>query len=275
MGLLFDNMKKKLLFFFVLICFFLTGFSQATHYTVTDAHAHNDYMHPVPFYTAWNAGFGSIEADVYPVNGVLLVSHTKKAINPHRTLDSLYLKPLLTELQKNENRKVILLIDIKENYEESLQLLINELEPLKKYLVSDKDLNKPVTILISGERPPPTEYKNYPSYIFFDDDLRVSHKPEEWKRVGLVSLSFERYSHWNGEGNIPDSDRAVLLNVVDSVHRAGKKIRFWAAPDNENSWITQMKLGVDLVGTDKIQALSAFLSKEPDSKLKKAKTFSQ
>lgn len=262
MRLLFDDIKKKLLFFLVSTCFFLTCFSQPKKYTVADAHAHNDYMHTVPFYTAWNAGFGSIEADVFPVNGILIVSHSKKAIQPQRTLDSLYLKPLLNELQKKDNRKVSLLIDIKEKYKESLQLLLRELAPLKKYLVSDKDFNKPLTILISGERPPPAEYKNYPDYIHFDDDLHKFHTPEEWKRVGLVSLSFERYSHWKGEGDLPDSDRNVLLHVIDSVHSAGKKIRFWAAPDNENSWTTQMKLGVDIIGTDKIQALSAFLAKE-------------
>ncbi len=256
-------MIKKILF---LICFagFLStsSIAQQKKYTVADAHAHNDYMHPVPFHTAFNAGFGSIEADVFPVNGILLVSHSKKALNPQRTLDSLYLKPLLKELQKNPERKVNLLIDIKENYKSALQILLQELEPLKKYLSSDLNSTKPVTILISGERPPPSEYKNYPRYIFFDDDLRLAHTPAEWKRVGLVSLSFERYSHWNGEGNLPDSDTNVLLRVIDSVHHAGKKIRFWAAPDNENSWRTQMKLGVDLIGTDEIHMLSVFLSKE-------------
>ncbi|HEU5052704.1 MAG TPA: phosphatidylinositol-specific phospholipase C/glycerophosphodiester phosphodiesterase family protein [Hanamia sp.] len=265
---LFNQNKKRFFFLSLSLFLFLTGFSQEKHYTVADAHAHNDYMHPVPFYTAWNAGFGSIEADVYPVDGVLLVSHTKKALSSERTLNRLYLKPLLEQLKKNDKRKVSLLIDIKENYKESLHLLIQELKPLKKYLVSDDDLNKPVTILISGERPPPAEYKNYPHYIFFDDDLRVFHTPDEWKRVRLVSLSFQRYSHWNGEGNLPDSDRKVLTHVIDSVHSAGKKIRFWAAPDNENSWVTQMKLGADIIGTDKIQELAAFLGKQRDSKSK-------
>ncbi len=241
---------------------FLTCFSQPKKYTVADAHAHNDYMHTVPFYTAWNAGFGSIEADVFPVYGVLLVSHSKQALQPERTLDSLYLKPLLIELHKNPRRKVNLLIDIKEKYKESLQLLLSELSPLKKYLISDKDPKKQITILISGERPPPDEYKNYPDYIHFDDDLHKFHTPEEWKRVGLVSLSFERYSHWKGEGNLPDSDKHVLMHVIDSVHRAGKKIRFWAAPDNENSWLKQIALSADFIGTDKIQTLSTFLAKE-------------
>jgi alkaline phosphatase len=155
-----------------------------------------------------------------------------------------------------------LLIDIKENYKESLQLLLQELKPLKKYLVDGNNSSNPITILISGERPPPEEYKNYPKYIFFDDDLRKSHNSQEWKRVGLVSLSFERYSKWNGEGRLPKKDQDTLNHVIDSVHSAGKKIRFWAAPDNENSWRVQMKLGVDLIGPDKIQQLSEFLMKK-------------
>ena len=81
------NKKFFLLPFSLFLC--LTCLSQAKHYTVADAHANNDYMHPVPFYTAWNGGFGSIEADVYAVNGVLLVSHTKKALSSERTLDRL------------------------------------------------------------------------------------------------------------------------------------------------------------------------------------------
>lgn len=251
--------SKRIFCFLFIASLSLNGLAQQKKYTVADAHAHNDYMHPVPFYTAWNAGFGSIEADVFPVNGVLLVSHSKEALQPQRTLDSLYLKPLLKELQQHPNRKVNLLIDIKVNYKESLQLLLQELKSLKKYLVSDKDRGKPVTILISGERPPPSEYKNYPNYIFFDDDLRKSHTPQEWKRVGLVSLSFERYSKWNGEGPLPKKDQDTLNYVIDSVHHAGKRIRFWAAPDNESSWRLQMKLGVDFIGTDKIQHYSEFL----------------
>jgi alkaline phosphatase len=254
--------SKRIFCFLFIAGLSLNVFAQQKIYTVADAHAHNDYMHPVPFYTAWNAGFGSIEADVFPVNGVLLVSHSKEALQPQRTLDSLYLHPLLKELQQHPNRKVNLLIDIKVNYKESLQLLMQELKPLKKYLVTGNNSANPVTILISGERPPPAEYKNYPSYIFFDDDLRVFHKPAEWKRVGLVSLSFERYSQWKGEQPLSEKDKDTLNYVIDSVHHAGKKIRFWAAPDNENSWRLQMKLGVDFIGTDKIQALSEFLAKE-------------
>jgi alkaline phosphatase len=252
-------MLNKTLLLFFLVSASVSIFAQHKKYTVADAHAHNDYMHPVPFYTAWNAGFGSIEADVFPVNGVFLVSHNKEALNPERTLDSLYLNPLLKELKKHPHRKVNLLVDIKEDYKNSLAILLQELKPLKKYLLSDKNSQNPLTILISGERPQPAEYKNYPGYIYFDDDLKIPHYPAEWKRVGLVSLSFERYSQWNGEGDIPAADRQILIHVIDSVHQAGKKIRFWAAPDNQNSWRRQMDLDVDLIGTDKIQELSEYI----------------
>lgn len=261
MNLFRDSIFRKSFFCFLFSLTFISSnlFAQKKNYTVADAHAHNDYLHPIPFYTAWKAGFGSIEADVFPVNGILLVAHDKSAIQTQHTLENLYIGPLLKELKKNGNRKVNLLIDIKENYKESLILLQKELEPLKKYLFTETNKDEPLTILISGDRPPPSEYQIYPGYIFFDDDLRLFHTPQEWKRVGLVSLSFERYSWWNGVDTIPEKDKNSLIRVIDSVHNAGKKIRFWAAPDNENSWNLQMKLGVDLIGTDHIEAFSKFL----------------
>lgn len=254
---------KKSIFPFL---FFITLFSlqlsaQQKNYTVSNAHAHNDYMHPLPFHTAFDAGFGSIEADVYPVDGVLYVAHNKKDIKPQRTLMDLYITPLLNELAKDSSRQLKLLIDVKEHYRVSLQILLKEIEPLQKYLATKDKINKPIIILISGERPPPEEYKNYPGYIYFDDDLRLKHNPEEWERVEQVSLSFRRYSNWNGKDEISNHDKSLLQNVIDSVHNAGKTIRFWEAPDNEKSWKLQMELGADLIGTDEIDELAELLSK--------------
>lgn len=253
------KLVQKITAFTVLI--FLCNYACAQKYTVANAHAHNDYIHKVPFHTSFDAGFGSIEADVYPVGGVLLVAHSKRDIQAQNTLKSLYLDPLLNELAKDSTRHLKLLIDVKENYRLSLQLLLEELIPMKKYLFSPEKSANPITILISGERPPPSEYKNYPSYIFFDDDLRMPHSSEEWKRVGQVSLSFERYSKWKGTGDISANERTILQKVVDSVHESGKTIRFWAAPDTEASWKLQMQLGADLIGTDEIPELSSFLKR--------------
>ncbi len=248
---------EKIIAFIVILL--LGNYTSAQKYTVANAHAHNDYIHKVPFYTAFDAGFGSIEADVYPVNGVLLVAHGRKDIKVENTLKTLYLDPLLNKLAQDSTRHLKLLIDIKENYRSSLQLLLEALKPLKKYLFSPDNTANQVTILISGERPPPSEYQDYPSYIFFDDDLKLPHSSAEWKRVGQVSLSFERYSKWKGTDSISTSDKSILQKVVDSVHQSGKTIRFWAAPDTESSWKLQMQLGADLIGTDKIPELTDFL----------------
>jgi alkaline phosphatase len=250
--------KKFFCLVFISIVFLLTATAQQKKYTVYNAHAHNDYIHAVPFYTAYNAGFGSIEVDIFPVNGILCVAHYKSDIQPGRTLKSLYLDPLLKELAINNSRPLKLLVDLKENYAVSLPLLIQELEPLRPYLFTLEE-SKPLIILISGNRPPPAEYKNYPSYIFFDDDRKLYHTKAELERVGQVSLPFVKFSSWKGDGSLERKSKKLLKHTIDSVHRAGKTIRFWAAPDNEASWLMQMKLRVDLIGTDKIDELAKFL----------------
>jgi alkaline phosphatase len=216
----------------------------------------------MPFYRAYKAGFGSIEADVFPVNGDLLVAHHKEEIQPQQNLKALYLLPLLKETSIDTTRRVTLLVDIKENYSITLPLLIQQLDPLKQYLASPHAKNR-LTILISGTRPPPAEYINYPNYIFFDDDLKLKHTVEEWKRVGLVSLPFDKISKWKGDGDINQEDRRRVKNIIDSVHAAGKPIRFWAAPDTKSSWKLQMKLHADFIGTDLIDELANYLSSKP------------
>src|ERR1043165_7084012 len=58
---------------------------------LANAHAHNDYEHARPLLDALDHGFASVEADVWLVNGRLLVAHDEEAVRPDRTLQSLYL----------------------------------------------------------------------------------------------------------------------------------------------------------------------------------------
>ena len=192
-------MKDIIKFSFTFVFLFIFGLAgaQPKQYTTANAHSHNDYLNKRPFYTAYKNEFASIEADVFPVNGKLHVAHSKKEIKPENTLKRLYLDPLAAELTLNPVRRLKLLIDIKENYKESLSLLLNEIHPVQQYLSTSAD-TRSLTILITGNRPPPSEYKNYPSYIFFDDDLKLMHQANQWERVGLVSLSFSKFSAWKG-----------------------------------------------------------------------------
>ena len=233
--------------------------SPAKRYSVANAHSHNDYLHPNPFFNAFDEGFGSIEADIFPVEGGLYVAHKKEEIQAKNTLKTLYLDPLLAKMKNEPSRKLNLLVDVKENYDTALGILIKELQPLMNYL-STPGNPKNITISISGERPPPSEYGNYPGFIFFDDDLKQPHSADQWQRVHLVSLPFDKISQWKGAGPVPHKDLQILRHTIDSVHNAGKPIRFWAAPDNREAWKQQEKLGVDLIGTDLIGELANYLS---------------
>src|SRR5205807_6937043 len=87
------------------------------------AHAHNDYEHPRPLLDALDHGFCSIEADIYLVDGKLLVAHDRNKVKPERTLQALYLEPLRQRVKANGGRvyrggpECVLLIDIKSDWQ--------------------------------------------------------------------------------------------------------------------------------------------------------------
>src|SRR3954468_10320493 len=87
-----------------------------------NAHAHNDYTHTRPLFDALDQGFCSVEADIFLVDGKLLVAHTLQATKPERTLQALYLDPLRERIKKNGGRvypngpQFTLLIDLKTDW---------------------------------------------------------------------------------------------------------------------------------------------------------------
>src|SRR5439155_7031381 len=92
-------------------------------------HAHNDYEHKRPLFDALDHGFCSVEADIYLVEGQLLVAHNRSQVNPDRTLQKLYLDPLRVRVKKNRGRvyaggpEVMLLIDIKTDWKTTYPVL--------------------------------------------------------------------------------------------------------------------------------------------------------
>ncbi|MVM32741.1 glycerophosphodiester phosphodiesterase [Spirosoma sp. HMF4905] len=227
--------------------------------TVTFAqkiHAHNDYAQPRPFVDAYEKRADFIEADVWLLNGKLVVSHEKPTASSP-TLDSLYLKPIARLFLQNKEKPspdrdytFSLVIDVKENFAEVLPLLTTMLQ--ENLPVFNRAANaKAVQVIISGERPRIQNYFDYP-LLQFDGRPSEVYDEETLGRVALISDNFRSYSRWDGTGDIPDADRDKLKRVIKRAHSDNKPIRFWAIPDTPNGWKQLKKLGVDIINTDKV-----------------------
>src|SRR5450759_615929 len=128
-------MKK--IFLVTIVLLISTPFSVKAQYSTLNAHSHNDYANDIPFWLAYNNHFGSIETDIWAIENELFVAHSKSEIKPDKTLDSLYIRPIVRTLRQNGGKACIdnsstfqLLIDLKTGVEPTLSLLI---EKLKKY----------------------------------------------------------------------------------------------------------------------------------------------
>ena len=161
---IFDRMLWRILFTSAYLLLTISGFTQAI------IHSHNDYTHALPFWDAYNNKAGVIEADVYEVNGELMVAHDKADIKPTNTLKAMYIEPIVQSFSnklKDSAHSFFLMVDIKENQSAVLKILMNVLQQYPS--VFDRSINKnAVQVFISGERPPDTTFHNYPAYIMFD-----------------------------------------------------------------------------------------------------------
>lgn len=256
------NFKRLLCFVATVFCLCSTqAYAQQRTYSVSNAHAHNDYEHPLPFYTAYNAGFGSIEADILLYGGRLYVAHDTAGIRPQRTLQSLYLDPLQKAVQKNKgqaytdsSKRLFLLIDLKTPAAPTLNALLEALQPYKTITACPS-----LQLVITGNQPDVSGLTSYPPYLYFDGDLNKTYTPEALARVALFSYDFRKYTEWKGAGLLPDSARKKIEAAVTKAHTLNKPVRFWAAPDSPNAWRQLMNLNVDYINTDNISGFSTFL----------------
>ena len=248
-------MKPTLL----LLCLVLvTTMAVAQRGGVPLVHAHNDYEKPRPFKEAYEQRADYIEADVWLQNGQLIVAHSREEMKPGLTLDSLYLGPMTKlytqhggRISSERNYAPALVIDIKDKVEEVMPILASKLQQCINCFNRTANPNA-VQIIISGNRPKPEAFLDYPSFIWFDGRPTELYDEETLRRVALVSDNFRNYSRWDGTGEIPDSDKEKLKRIIKRVHKDDKPIRFWAIPDNPNAWKQLRKLGVDIINTDKV-----------------------
>ncbi len=232
-------------------------------------HSHNDYTRNHPFALAYGLGFGSIEVDLFLKNGELYVAHEYDEIATEKTFDRLYLKPILEAFANSsdgflypQNGQLQLLIDPKADGASVLRVLTKKIKPYRD-LFDSKNNPKAVKIVVSGNRPKPEEFHLYDEVFFFDGELSKTYTASQLERIGLFSAPFKQFSEWNGLGRLTYHDSIKVTTTVDSVHRLGKKFRFWAAPDTKTTWYEWIKMGVDYINTDRPMAAAEFMQTYP------------
>ncbi|MBO7934753.1 MULTISPECIES: phosphatidylinositol-specific phospholipase C/glycerophosphodiester phosphodiesterase family protein [Streptomyces] len=238
------------------------------------AHAHNDYEHPRPLLDALDHRFGSVEADIFLVDGELLVAHSADQLDPARTLESLYLAPLAARVRahhgsvyRGHRRPLHLLVDIKT-------------EGVSAYLALDRQLRRyqglfttyahgrvrpgAVTAVVSGDRAARVPLAAQSVRHAFYDGRLADLGTTDAAFAPLISDNWTLNFGWLGVGAFPEEERRRLRAIVAAAHARGQRVRFWATPDlagpaRDAVWTELLAAGVDHLNTDDLAGLEAFL----------------
>ncbi len=236
-----------------------------------EGHAHNDYEHARPLLDALEHGFASVEADIWLRDGALLIGHDERDLDPSRTLQGLYLDPLLAMVRdtgkvREDGAPLIILIDIKTDGEATYRALADVLPTYAEMLTRVEDgrlIPGAVTAVVSGNRPLETMAAEANRLAFYDGRLTDLDSDLPASLMPLVSDNWTRHFSWNGNGDLPPDEAQKLARIVETAHAKGYVLRFWATPDapgpaRDALWTALAAAGVDLVNTDDLAGFSTF-----------------
>lgn len=228
-----------------------------------NAHAHNDYAHPRPLLDALEQGFLNVEADVYLVEGELRVGHDRRDLKPGRTLESLYLDPLSERVRKNhgnvyeQTAMLTLMVDLKEDGARLQPVLSKRLAKYRGMLTERKGSTvqaRAVRIVLSGARTGDCAAGDG----FFFKDGQPKDVGDPAYRTPWISDSYSA-SLGTLASPLPSVGKTKLETLVRQAHAGGKLLRLWGGPDGPETWRELRNAGVDLINTDKLEALRRFL----------------
>ncbi|KAK9784217.1 putative PLC-like phosphodiesterase [Seiridium cardinale] len=253
-------------------------------------HSHNDYWRPLPFYSALAVGAVSIEADVWLYDGILHVGHEQSALTKSRTLDSLYIQPILDVLHRqNPNSTFIsgptkngvydtvssqtlyLFIDLKTAGATTWPAVIEALAPLRDagYLTTFNGTavtSGPVTVIGTGNTPLNQVQGVSPRDYFYDAQLATlgttfSNITKEVSPIASTQFSAQFGNVRSQELN--STQLELLESQVATAHAKGIAVRYWDQPGwpigTRNAvWRTLWDAGVDLLNVDDLEAVADF-----------------
>jgi len=245
----------------------------------------------VPFYSGLSQGAISTEADVWLLNGTLYVGHEPAALTDKRTLQSLYLEPILDTLHRlnpktrfvqpgeqngvfdtSSGQTLYFFIDLKTAADETWPAVLEALEPLRSgdWLTTYDGTNlrkNPVTVIGTGNTQLSDVLASSPRDVFFDApladlngskyaDLTANESP-------IASTNFASSFGEVRKREFNDTQLETLRSQLDMAHEKGIMARYWNQPaypiGTRNAvWRILWDEGVDLLNVDDLAAAAAF-----------------
>jgi len=250
----------------LLFCVADMSFADSCPFLVTRGHSHNDYAHERPLLDALALGFCSVEADINLVEGQLLVAHSLEQTSPERTLQRLYLDPLRERVRANGGsvhpgeQPFWLLIDMKTEGAATYAVLHAVLEQYADMLTTYRGsevMPGAVTVVVDGGRR--LIMKQEVRYAAIDGSLSDLDLDTPASLIPWISAEWRSAFKWNGQGPMPEDERAKIRTIVRKAHEKGRKVRFYGLPLWPDVWPELYDAGVDLLNADDLAGLRKFL----------------
>jgi len=116
-----------------------------------------------------------------------------------------------------------------------------------------------ITVVVTGNMPTDILTKAPLRYAGLDGRIADLDRDAPAHLTPMISDKWTDHFQWNGDGSMPDVERAKLHEIVRKSHAAGRMVRFWATPEDERVWTELRAAGVDLINTDQLDRLAKFL----------------
>ena len=259
--------------FIVLVTLFSYSPSPPTAPTGRPLHSHNDYWRRDPLLVALKAGCISIEADVFAHGDHLAVAHDRRKITDKKTLTSMYLEPLAHIVRERQRvyledaRPIILMIDIKSSWDETLPVLKKVLKPFRDVLHAPAGTftgDGGIIITTSGAGAGRKRLSdNVAAIDGRPDDLGQGIDP---KVMPVISLSFRSRYTWSMKEPLPKDELKDLISLAQRAREEGKLLRLWGAPDYPAMWDLLIDNGVGLINTDQPTTATKYLKNRESTK---------
>ncbi len=236
---------------------------------VRQIHSHNDYWRERPFYDAIERGVQSIEADVWLINDTLYVGHNPYTLTEDRTLDKLYINPIIDSLYNINNpdhrlitnktienftkqynlssathglfdsnglETIYLWIDVKTDGLSTWLKVIEELQPLREkgYLTEfNKNVvtTKQVTVIGTGNTPLNYILEQSTRDYFFDAPLSSLNSTFSSKVSPIASTNLIDEVGKPNLNGLNETGLEIIKKQIEKAHSLGIKTRYWGFPD--------------------------------------------